>query len=292
MRLPAVILLSCLLLVGTPAAGSRRCGDDVGGRAVPCDCGDLLVGSRTLGPDDPLTQRVCEGTGLLVDVAPERPAPTLALGGHVLTGSGRGVGIHVVGGGAGGLTIVGPGSVTGFDQGILAANGSLAALEQVTAADNQHDGITIAGSGYRVQACEAVRNGGDGFVLRGSGQRVDGNRAFVNRRNGFVVTGREAVVGEALGNEASGNGREGFVVRGRDHTLAHPVALSNSGDGIHARGAGGRVTGAHAASNRRRGVRAAGADIVVGDSEGSGNGAADLTVRGARSRTCRGKVCR
>jgi len=34
-------LVCCALLVApAAAAGPRRCGDDVGGRAVPCDCGD------------------------------------------------------------------------------------------------------------------------------------------------------------------------------------------------------------------------------------------------------------
>jgi len=35
---------------GIPARAAAN--DDVGGRAVPCDCGDVLVGSRPLGVDD------------------------------------------------------------------------------------------------------------------------------------------------------------------------------------------------------------------------------------------------
>src|SRR5881409_1380538 len=124
--------LVCALLVAPAAeAGPRPCGDDVSGRAVPCDCGDVLVGSRTLGADDPITSRVCPGTGLLVAVPTGGPAARLALGGHVLAGSGRGIGIQEIGGGAGGLTIAGPGGVRGFATGIQAVNGTLARLADV-----------------------------------------------------------------------------------------------------------------------------------------------------------------
>src|SRR5439155_27270199 len=78
-------LVCCALRVGPAAgAGPRRCGDDVDGRPVPCDCGDVLIGSRTLGADDPITSRVCPGSGLLVAVPTGAPAATLVLGGHVL----------------------------------------------------------------------------------------------------------------------------------------------------------------------------------------------------------------
>src|SRR6267378_2638970 len=132
MRRLRPILLGFLLLLPAAQASARRCGDDVDGRAVACDCGDLLVSSRTLGDEDPITTGPCPGSGLLVDVPPGRPATTLALGGHVLAGSGRGIGIQVLGGGTGGISIVGPGAVRGFGTGILAATGGLATLSDVT----------------------------------------------------------------------------------------------------------------------------------------------------------------
>src|SRR5690242_14867186 len=66
MRLLAAGFLCFALAV--PALAGRRCGDDVDGRRVPCDCGDVLVSSRTLSDDDPITARVCPATGLVVDV--------------------------------------------------------------------------------------------------------------------------------------------------------------------------------------------------------------------------------
>src|SRR5438552_8097079 len=167
---PAVL---CLLLASSGPASARRCGDDVDGRAVPCDCGDVLVASRTLGADDAITSRVCPGSGLLVDAPPDR-AVTLTLAGHALAGSGRGFGIEVLGGS--GVAIVGPGAVRGFERGLLATRGGLARLADVTAAENASDGFDLAGDGYVVSGCEALRNGRDGFALGGVRYRVEGNR--------------------------------------------------------------------------------------------------------------------
>src|SRR3989442_1144966 len=207
MRSFVLALLCCALLAPAATAGPSRCGDDVGGHAVPCDCGDVLVGSRTLGADDPITSRACPGAGLLVAVLPGGPAATLALAGHVIVGSGHGVGIQVVGGGAGGLTITGPGGVRGFATGIQAVNGTLARLADVVAADNVADGCIVAGEGFAIIGSEASHNGRDGFVLRGRRYRVERNRALANGRHGFLARGREAAIGGAAGNEAAGNGR-------------------------------------------------------------------------------------
>src|SRR5207237_5428908 len=79
MRALAAGLLS--LALAAPALAGGRCGDDVAGRPVPCDCGDVLVSSRTLGDDDPITTRTCPATGLVIDV-PAGHRATLALGGR------------------------------------------------------------------------------------------------------------------------------------------------------------------------------------------------------------------
>ena len=280
---PLALGLLCGLLVAAATAGARPCGDDVGGRAVPCDCGDVLVGSRTLGADDPITSRVCSESGLLVAVPADAPAARLALGGHVLAGSGRGVGIQVVGGGAGGLTIAGPGGVRGFATGIQAVNGTLGRLADVVAAENAADGFVLAGEGFAVVGSEAAHNGRDGFVLRGRRYRIERNRALANGRHGFVARGRQAEIGGEGGNEASGNGREGFRVRGQGHDVARAVATANGGDGVRARLSDGRIAGAVAAANRGLGLRAAGHDLSVGDSEARDNGGG-LDARGARLR--------
>jgi hypothetical protein len=286
MRRPGAILLSSLLILLAAQASARRCGDDVDGRgnAVPCDCGDLLVASRTLGDADPITSRACPGTGLLVQVPADRPAATLALGGRVLTGSGRGFGIHVLSGGAGGLTIEGPGEVRGFDTAVLAVRGTLARLADVTAADNRTDGFDVAGKGYAITGCEALRNGRDGFALRGSGYRAEGNRALANARSGFALAGHDATIGQDAGNEAADNGRDGISIRGRGHEVRNPVATRNGAGGVTVRVRGGRISGAVATRNRTHGLRAVGADLSVDASQAEDNGRGGIAVRGARVR--------
>jgi len=303
MRLPAVVALSCLLLARVAPAGSRRCGDDVDGRgtAVPCDCGDVLVGGRTLGDADPITQHACDGDGLLVLVPAGTAGAVLDLGNHVLLGDHHGVGLRVVSGGDGGLTLKGPGAVRAFRIGIDAPTGALGRVPDVIAAGDDPDGFNVAGTGFTVTSCEATHNGRDGFALRGLRYRVEGNRATENGRYGFSLAGREAALGGALGNEATGNRRDGLVVRGRSHDLAHPVATANGAGGIRARLAGGRVRGAVAIGNRGGGVRARAHDVTISGSEAHDNGRGGIDVRGSRVRDaggnraprCRvGSVCR
>jgi hypothetical protein len=287
MRLLASGILSVLLLLAPAhAGGAQRCGDDVDGRgtAVRCDCGDLLVSSHTLTAADPITQHACPGTGLLVDVPAGRPGPTLSLGGQAIAGNGRGVGIEVVGGGDGGTTLQGPGTVEGFDTGVLAVHGSLARTADVLVTENRHDGFSVAGTGYVVTGCEAVRNGRDGFALRGQRFRVEGNRALENGRRGFAISGRDGVVGGASGNEASANARIGLAIQGRGHRIEHPVALNNAGAGIRARVAGGRLADATASGNRGDGLRVEGHDLAVAGGDARNNGRSDRRVRGARVR--------
>src|SRR5205814_7200161 len=212
------------------------------------------------------------GSGLLVAVPTGAPAARLALGGHVLAGSGRGVGIQVVGGGAGGLTIAGPGGVRGFATGIQAVNGTLARLADVVAADNATDCFGRAGEGCAVLGSEASHNGRDGFVLRGHRYRVERNRALANGRHGFVARGREAAIGGEAGNEAAGNGREGFRVRGQGHDVARAVATANGGDGVRARLGGGRGAGPLTAPNRARRPRGARPALTPGRNHAPASG--------------------
>src|SRR5581483_1181485 len=298
MRLPLLAILCGLLVV--PPAYAGRCGDDVDGRAVPCDCGDVLVASHTLTDDDPITQRTCPGPGLLVDVPETIPTATLSLGGRTVQGSGWGTGMQVLSGGATGLRLDGPGFIRGFHVGIVSTGGALARATAVSAIENRGDGFEIAGSGFVVTECEATRNGRDGFALHGHGYRADGNRALQNGRVGFALAGRDAAVGGTTGNEAAGNGSDGVRVRGRDHALEGTVTTANKGHGIRAHVAGGRIADAVASSNRRRGIDALGPGLTVRSSAAHGNGgglvARGLGVRdggGNRADDCRiGGPCR
>jgi hypothetical protein len=153
----------------------------------------------------------------VVDVPAGRPAATLDLAGAVITGDGHGVGIQVLGGGDGGLTIAGPGEVRGFDVGILAPGRGLVRIVDVLARDNRRDGFDLTGTGYAVTNCEADHNGRDGFRLRGVAIRLDGSRATDNGRQGFRIIGQQAEAPTLL-SEASGNrGADLGVRRTRRH---------------------------------------------------------------------------
>src|SRR5437773_6779862 len=54
-RVIRLLTLLGVVLAAGPASALRRCGDDVDGGAVPCACGDLLVGSHRLDAADPVT---------------------------------------------------------------------------------------------------------------------------------------------------------------------------------------------------------------------------------------------
>jgi len=281
MRVLAPALL-CLLLV-SPALAARRCGDDVDGRTIPCDCGDVLVGSRTLGDDDPITSRVCPGDGLLVRI-PRGAEGVLALSGHVIAGSSHGVGIQVLQGGEHGFTITGPGIVSGFDTGVQATTGAIARIADISSSGNRLDGFSIVSVGSVVTGCEASGNGRDGFALRGSEYRLTGNHASGNGRDGLRLAGRSGTIGDGVGNEAAGNRRDGVHLRGRGHDLERPVATANGARGIRANGTESRIAGATASGNRGAGVRATGGDLTVSDSDARGNGGRGIDVRGARVR--------
>jgi hypothetical protein len=213
-----------LLLAGTAGAGMKRCGDDVDGRPVACDCGDVLVSSRRLGADDPITTRVCEWNGLVIDVPAGASPVVLDLGGATLTGSRRGYGIHVTAGGDGGVTITGPGEVRGFRIGVVSDGRALRRISEVIASGNVRDGFRVAGQDFTLVGCTASRNGTDGFALHGRKFSADGNRAHHNGRLGFRVAGRNGTVGGVRGNEASLNRRGGFAMRGRNLHRVQPDA--------------------------------------------------------------------
>jgi len=214
-------LLTVLVLAGPAAA--RRCGDDVDGRRVPCRCGDVIVGSVRLDGRDPITHATCDGDGLVVDVR-AGDAAVIDLGGATITGGGRGVGLSVIGGGRGGATLRGPGTIAGFDTGVVARPGTLAEATDLVARGNRSDGFRLAGSGFAVVRCQATGNGRQGFVLRGDGYRAEGCTATGNGRDGIDVAGRNAVLDAGAGNLSRDNRGVAARVRGRGHTVDPALA--------------------------------------------------------------------
>lgn len=219
---PVLALLASL--AGASAAHAARCGDDVGGRVVLCDCGDVVVSAVRLTAAHPVATRTCSGDALLVDVPPSTPAPTVDLGGQTLRGTQRGTGIRVLRGGRDGIALIGPGEVVGFDVGIAARPDAITQLSDVRATGNRSDGFRLAGTGYVLQRCEASGNGRSGFVLRGEGYRVDDSHAVDNGRDGFDVGGTDAQLAAEGRNTAGRNRRDGARVRGRRNEVDPSLA--------------------------------------------------------------------
>ena len=285
MRPPALAVLVCLAVASLAHAGPRACGNDADGRGtvVPCRCGDVLVSSRTLTDDDPVTQGPCDATGLVVQITRDGDA-VLDLAGHTLQGTGHGFGLQILRGGSTGLRLKGPGAVRGFGTGVQSGRGGLASATNVLAAENVRDGFEVAGFGYTISGCEAVRNGGTGFVLRGRDYHADGNRALENGRVGVAASGRNASLGADTGNEASGNGRDGVRVRGRNSTVEGLTVIGNARRGLRAHVARGRIARTTASGNRAQGVAADGPGLTVDDAAAGDNG---KPGRCGRGRECR-----
>src|SRR5438094_4047287 len=168
-RALGLLMAAGLVLAAGRASAMHRCGDDVGGKAVACRCGDLLVSSRTLGAADAVTQKPCAGNGLVVAASgPVR----LDLGGRTIAGNGQGVGVLVV---RGTLSLVGPGSIERFETGVRAqGEAPLASVVAVRLAGHRLDGLVAQGDGYSIEGSVAEGNGRYGFKLVGMGAHVGG----------------------------------------------------------------------------------------------------------------------
>jgi len=254
---------AALLALAAPRfVAARACGDIDGVGAVPCACGDVLVGSRTLSPTDPITRGPCDGDGLIVRIPPSYPGATLNLGGQTISGLGRGIGIHVQSGGADQLSITGPGVVRAFDVGVL-GSGTIRTVEDIVSADHRTDGFCLTGVGFTVSGCEARDNGRTGFVLRGDGYHVAGNRAVGNGADGFSLTGRGAVVAGTVVNESAANGAHGMTIAGRNHLVRDVTATGNHAGGLRARIARSAVVAPATSANGGLDLSVAGHDSSV-----------------------------
>src|SRR5262245_41202942 len=278
---PVPVLLRAVAFVVLLAPGhvaARACGDvDDTGRKTPCACGDVLVGSTTLSADDPVTREPCEGDGLIVRIPPSLSGAVLDLGGRTISGRGRGIGLHVQGGGKDGLTITGPGVIREFDVGVL-ATGTVHLVTDVVCAAHRTDGFRLTGAGFTVSGCEARENGRTGFFLRGSDYHVSGNRALDNGRDGFSLAGRRAVIAGATQNESAGNVAHGMTVGGRGHVIKDVSATGNRGGGLRARVAATAMVGPRLHGNT-------GADLSVSGHDSSIDPGTDPSlarVRGKR----------
>ncbi len=278
MSLARALLLFVSVLLGVQrVAAFDRCGDDVDGRgtAVACACGDLLVSSHRLGAADPVVAAPCPGSALLVDAD---GAVTLDFAGSTLTGSGQGAGVVVL---RGSFALVGPGTITGFETGVLARGGDgLASARNLRVSGNRLDGVFASGAAFTIEGVVAENNGRDGFAIAGRNYALDGNRAARNGRHGFRLVGTGAHVGGGLGNEARDNVGDGFALGGSLHQVVGATAVGNGGDGVSANVGRSLFSAVRADANIGSGLYGVGGGVRIADSEASQNGAFGVWLMG------------
>ena len=291
-------LLLLPLVLAAPRVDAKLCGDNVGGRDVPCACGDTVVSDLAL-TDDPVLDAVCPADGLIVRATGSPVGVTIDLRGKTLRGSGDGAGIWVVAGGSGGARVVSSGGVAtveGFRDGILGHGpDTIRLVDGVTVVRSARDGMRVAGDNFEIRNAEARDSGRDGYNLMGKGFHLSSTRAANSGRFAYFVMGQDGNLGApGAGSVADGSGAAGFSIMGMGHHLvdcaasgAHKEGLSlngmmfdirgcvaqdNRGDGIAGMGGGWTLTGNRADNNDGNGIVVSGREMVDGGgNSGTGN---------------------
>jgi hypothetical protein len=271
-----------LLLAGPAAA--KFCGDDVGGRDVPCACGDVLVSDLTLA-DDPVTRQTCPHDGLVVRAAEAGSSIEIDLAGRTLRGAGAGVGLRVLTGGPGGARIVsrgGAATLEGFDDGITGRGPDAVALvEDLVLRGSRRDGLRVTGQQYVLRRITVEGAGRDGFALGGASFEVTDTRALDCRRYGYFVMGDSGVIGgEGAGNVAERSGTAGFSFMGAGHRLAACRASGGRKDGVALHAIDMEVRGCEARDNGGDGIAGVGGHVRLQDNAALDNGGDGVSLRG------------
>ena len=200
---PAAVAVFALVGAGPSAAETVACGTTV--------TADTTLKADLIG---------CPGDGLTVE-----NGVTLDLNGHIISGSGSGVGVH------GG--IVENGTIRGFDIGIEGPTG----VRNMTVHGNRV-GIVItrprSGPRIRVENSTAIRNDDAGIEINAGTRNVDvaDNRVLFNGGDGIRALS-EADGGTYTNNLIKGNGGDGLNIRRAFSTVVGNTARDNGADGIH-----------------------------------------------------------
>ena len=313
MRLMILLFLFALLLAPR-GAEAKLCGDNVGGRDVPCDCGDTVVSDVALG-NDPVTQQVCARDGLIVRATGAAQAVTIDLEGKTLRGSGKGAGVWLVYGGPGGARVissVGTATLEGFRDGVVARGPNAVALvDNLKVVGSKRDGIRVQAPGYTVRSTVVQEAGQDGFWLRGSDFLVTATQAKSSGRFGYFVMGSAGALGavQAVDSKMAGinllgmgtevqqcevklGHKEGLKLNGMHMTVVGCEASGNDGDGISGVGMGLTVTGNRARDNGGNGIMVMGMDVVDGGGNAGSGNRGEGTQRAAVQCALGGVPCR
>ena len=275
-RICVVVLI---FLCVTPVA-AKFCGDDVDGQDVACECGDVLVSDIVLG-GDPIASQVCDGDGLHVRAASQEPI-TIDFAGKVLRGSGRGDGLLIIYGGAGGAVVMssrGPGLIENFGDGISAPGSDrLRLLENVTVRGVKRDGIRVRGHDYVIRRSRVTGAGRDGFVLAGRGYQVLSSVSSESGRHGFAVMGHSANLGRDT--RAVGSRGYGYQISGGGHQISGCSSTGGAKSGIEIVASDVVVEKCVVENNQGSGIDGHGMRLILRGNRADGNGGHGIHVRG------------
>jgi hypothetical protein len=211
---------------------------------------------------------------------------TIDLGGKQLRGSGHGIGVWVIDGGAGGATVISSGRrarIDGFMDGLVAHGlHTVALVANLGVHDSARDGVRIDARGYVVHDTEVLDAGRDGFSLGGDGFRVTATTALHSHRFGYFIRGRRGNVGRpGAGNTARDSGEAGFNVTGRAHHLVECAAIGGGHDGIRLSGMGDTLVRCRAAGNAGTGIVGSGMHVMLAGNQATSNGDSGVLIHGA-----------
>ncbi len=256
------LAIFCHLVFCLARVDAADCGDDVGGVDIPCACGDFVVSDVVLD-DDPVTNDVCSGDGLVIR-APHGSAGVLVdLAGAVLRGGARGTGIRILAGGERGTRIISTGAparIEGFRDGLVSQTRRFALAEAVDlhVYGPQRDGVRIYGDGLLLRDLVVEAAGRDGAFVRGDGWAIQNVVVRQNGRNGLTVMGAGNTI-RAIGSgdsvRAEANAADGIRVWGEDNQLFDCIAASNGENGVGLNGVRLDVRSCRALANGDGGLR-------------------------------------
>ena len=229
MHVSSLLLLLLVLLVASfsvvVVSGEVLALDGICGGATPCECGDILIASRTLVSGvDPITTTVCPGDGLSLE-----GGAFLDLGGNTIRGTSTGVGVLIVL--SGGFTITN-GRIARFAIGIRGSDTSGNHFTGLQLSANSSVGISLGESNGNVIARNVISRmtcGRHGIAVSGGRNEIRLNRVEFNSFAGFAPAGIH--VGSDRG-EPNANSVSRNVVRLNKSCGSTPVAgLTIQGNG-------------------------------------------------------------
>jgi parallel beta-helix repeat protein len=209
-------------------------------------CGETITASVKLDQD----LLDCPGTGLVIGA----DNVTVDLNGHTLDGDNGPDNAIVTLADRAGLTIKGPGVITGFEDGILVGGAKLKVLG-VTFRALSGTAINIGPCPGSLIASNTMSEVGSAMDLGGGSGKLTVRDNVINGASGFGIVVADAVGASVVGNLVSDVAFEGIILGASGNTVAKNRVMRTAGHGILVAGAtGSKVVGNTVSSTAGSGI--------------------------------------